>query len=183
MCSSKKSNHLYLLVLSLAATTLGACIVQHQPSSKERVSRLLTAGIKLEEVDENGGTILHWSAGRNENDLVQAILEKGIDVNTKDKRGMTALHMAALSISDNNDMVKILVKAGADVTATDRNGFTPLHCAAYEGHFNIIVALIEAGANVGSKSTTGSTAYDISVANGISDEKLLKLLSADSDFD
>jgi ankyrin repeat protein len=87
-----------------------------------------------------------------------------MDVNTKNKHGTTALHIAALSISDNNDMIKLLVKAGADLMAIDRNGFTLLHCAAYKGHFAILVELLEAG------------------SDGILDDKLLKLLSADSNF-
>ena len=45
-------------------------------------------------------------------------------------------------------MVRLLLREGASVDVTDKHGQTPLHWAAYMGHDDVIVDLVQAGANV-----------------------------------
>ena len=70
---------------------------------------------------------LGWAANFSRNapdgwmDAVKYCMELGLDVNTKSRKGYTALHGTAF-IGDNN-LIKLLVERGADptVVANDKN--------------------------------------------------------------
>jgi len=70
---------------------------------------------------------LGWAANFSRNapdawtDAVKYCLELGLDVNTKSRKGYTALHGSAFI--GNNDLIKFLVDKGADATvvANDKN--------------------------------------------------------------
>ncbi|MDX5495776.1 MAG: ankyrin repeat domain-containing protein [Wolbachia endosymbiont of Nomada marshamella] len=83
--------------------------------------------------------------------IVEALIERGIDINTVDKDGLTPLHEAAGS--GHVEVVNALIKKGANVKAVDKYGNTPLHLAA--SHYSdegIVKALIENGADVNAKN-------------------------------
>jgi len=74
---------------------------------------------------------------------VAALLKRGADVNTKERRGQTALMWAAAD--GHTQVVQLLIKAGADIhAALPDSGFTAFFFAAREGR--IEVARIEIGA-------------------------------------
>jgi ankyrin repeat protein len=86
---------------------------------------------------------------------VEMLIKQGVDVNIKDEKGHTALHIAA--ISDHNRVVKSLIKGGADVNAKDIRGNTPLFYVIAWGwdesryakrKIKIAKLLINAGADV-----------------------------------
>ena len=58
---------------------------------------------------------------------VQAELDKGVDVNKKDKAEMTPLHPAAAN--GHKEIAELLIDNGADVNAKDNGGYTPLDVA------------------------------------------------------
>ena len=57
--------------------------------------------------------------------------------------------------------MKLLIDAKAPLNATDVNGWTPLHHALAEGHGEVAIALIEAGANYDVKDSEGKTALQV----------------------
>jgi ankyrin repeat protein len=60
--------------------------------------------------------------------------------------------------------VKFLVEAGADVNARDANAYTPLHHAASRGDNDVILYLVDRGADVTLLARSGQTTADM--ANG-----------------
>ena len=90
---------------------------------------------------------------------VQAELDKGVDVNKKDKAEMTPLHPA--TANGHKEIAELLIAAGADVNAKDRWGMTPLHYAASKGHKEIAELLIAKGADVNAKDEDGRTPLDL----------------------
>ncbi len=93
---------------------------------------------------------------------VELDLANGADVNSKDKRGKTALMVASYSILDSVEVVRVLLEHGADVNAKDSSGQTALIFAAYGIHHvpKIVSLLLEHGANVNAKDKDGKTALE-----------------------
>lgn len=58
---------------------------------------------------------------------MQLLLDKGADLNSKNKCGQTALHLSAIY---NEDLfIDILLRNGMDLGSTDNKGNTALHAA------------------------------------------------------
>ena len=86
------------------------------------------------------------------------------DVNEKNERGLTPLHLA--SAHGHVEVVKRLIQAGGEVNqkcksgwTQDEDGSTPLHEASRNGHVDVITALLSAGADKTIKNEDGSTPY------------------------
>jgi thioredoxin-like negative regulator of GroEL len=98
---------------------------------------------------------------------VKALLDKGADVNARDKDGLTALMWAAAG--GRTDIVKALLDKGADVNAKTSYGYTALMWAAAGGHTDIVKALLDKGADVNAKDSDGYTALMWAAARGHTD--------------
>lgn len=81
-------------------------------------------------------------------DQIQLQISKGVDVNTKDEGGLTALHLAARQ--DRKDAAELLLANGANINArlTGWPGWTPLHEAAAANHMEVAELLIAEGADI-----------------------------------
>jgi outer membrane protein assembly factor BamB len=88
-----------------------------------------------------------WEAAKKgDAATVQALLDKGVDVNAKTDYGGTALHFA--SDKGHLEVVKTLIKHKADVNAKDDfYKFRPLDWAVMSRHADVVKALIDAGAD------------------------------------
>jgi uncharacterized protein len=90
---------------------------------------------------------------------ISALLQDGIDCNSSNEEGTTALMLAA-----GNGRLKIveaLIESGANVNATDAQGWTALMKAIYnyeldQGFPEIVSALIEAGAEIETQIAYGT---------------------------
>ena len=87
-------------------------------------------------------------ANMGDTNAVKLFLVTGMDPDTRDNRGMTALMMAAREghDPDHTEIVKALLKKGADVNAKNEDGKTALMYASEGGHLTIEQLLKEAGA-------------------------------------
>ena len=103
---------------------------------------------------------------RGDSSQLRLLIKQGVDVNTAQSDGMTALHWAA-SRGD-TAAVRMLVAAGARTEAHTRNGnYTPLHMAARAGNANATKVLLATGANVNAPTSTGgATALHFASSNG-----------------
>ena len=94
------------------------------------------------------------SAGHG--DVVALLLERGADIEIRNKGGLTALHAAAYG--GNLDVVELLVAKGAAVN--DQNNFyhmSPLHAAAEEGHADVVKFLLANKADIEATERNGYT--------------------------
>uniref|UniRef100_A0A8R1XRX1 ANK_REP_REGION domain-containing protein n=1 Tax=Onchocerca volvulus TaxID=6282 RepID=A0A8R1XRX1_ONCVO len=91
--------------------------------------------------------------------LLQACIEKGIDVNEVDENGTSPLHLA--SFYGYHPIVHALIDARARVDARDREWFTPLQRACLHNHPNTVKMLINRGANPNSATKQFMTSLHI----------------------
>ena len=88
----------------------------------ELLMLLIESGADIFDFDEEGVSIFDMAITYNNIDIVNYIIEKGIDVNsTKRRSGFTPL-MAAVSYG-RGEIVKILLDNGANQEFTDSKGF------------------------------------------------------------
>lgn len=86
---------------------------------------------------------------------LQQLLDRGVDPDTRQADGATALHWAVYH--EDTEAVAALIEAGADVDAANRLGASPLYLAAKSGNGHLIELLLVAGANPNVALTMGET--------------------------
>lgn len=117
---------------------------------------------------------LQMAAGNGDLEQVKELLSKGIDVNSRDPLGTTALMYAALG--GNLEICKFLVEKKADVNAKNEDGVTALMYASGQGYLPIVEFLIEKGADVNAADKDGKSA--LSYAKGDGREQVANVLTA-----
>jgi ankyrin len=104
---------------------------------------------------------------------LRALLQKGVDVNTTEADGTTALHWA--SYKDDVESADLLIRAGARVNAANDLGATPLWTASLNGSAALVRRLLQAGANPNAALLAGETPVMVASRSGHPDvvEQLL----------
>ncbi|KAG7325361.1 hypothetical protein KOW79_011677 [Hemibagrus wyckioides] len=103
---------------------------------------------------------------------VQALIDRGDNLNAKDQQGATLLHVAAangyLSVGE------VLLERRACVDETDADGWTPLHAASCWGQLQMVELLVAHGADLNAKSLLDESPLDVCVDEELR-AKLLEL--------
>jgi ankyrin repeat protein len=116
------------------------------------VDRLLKAGAKATTANRYGVTPIFLACESGSGAIVERLLSAGVSANATGPEGETALHTCAHT--GNVDAAKVLLKHGASIEAGDSwRGQTPLMWAAARKHPAMIKALVEAGADVNTRSS------------------------------
>ncbi len=108
---------------------------------------------------------------QEDTDVVRAHMEIGTDPNKTfipsgiPFAGASALHVAVLK--DNREIVQLLLDndADIDIRALDDSKGSPLEWAAYFGLNDMVVFLVESGADINTRNAYGTTPLDAAYAN------------------
>jgi ankyrin repeat protein len=111
--------------------------------------------IDLELKARNGDNALMIAAFTGNKEAVEALLEKGAEVN---RVGWTPLHYAAAV--GKNEIVQLLLDKAAYIDAESPNKTTPIMMAARGGHILTVKLLLDEGADATLKNDLGMTAID-----------------------
>ncbi|CAF3700278.1 unnamed protein product [Adineta steineri] len=101
----------------------------------------------------------------SDRDEVEKLLQRGVDINTSNIDGLTALHQAC--IDNNLLMVEYLLNRSADINCQDNEGWTPLHAASSCGNIDIVKYLLSRGATVDVCNNEGELPIDIAEGDDI----------------
>ncbi|XP_046474385.1 transient receptor potential channel pyrexia [Neodiprion pinetum] len=139
-----------------------------------------------------GRTALHQAVKAGHVDIVNLLLKAGANPDARDQRGVTPLHLAAVTVDSNDpkDMsrferiVDILVSASASVNIVHPDtGTTALHHAVTLGSREATKRLLEGGAWPTARCIgTGITPLHIAASAGFHDILRILLFDMDSSF-
>lgn len=118
----------------------------------------LSYGVSPDELNELNDQ-LFYSIKSFDNKSARRAMNKGADVNAKDRESFTPLRWA--TFCDNNMFAKLLIKKGAILDVTDNFGMTPLHWAVYLNNEECVSTLLNAKAILNIKDRYGNTPIDI----------------------
>ncbi len=175
-----------------------AAIAAVRSNGARGVEKLLAADREMvKAMDKAGSTLLHHAAGFAPLATVRLLLDKGADVNAKNRRSSTPLHWAipdeakvrllldrgaainakqvegrtplyqAASVGSGHSILRLLLERGADPGLTTAIGQTPLMAAAARGDVEAMLLLIEKNADVNARNGAGATALIGAATSGI----------------
>lgn len=93
------------------------------------------------------------------------IEELGLDVNSRDKMGMTLLMRVVYQEKEHFEVVRYLVERGAYINEWCQGKYRALHYAAMRGHNNTVEYLLKNKANANARSIFGETPLDLALKN------------------
>src|SRR5215212_10062407 len=103
---------------------------------------------------------------------VEALVDKGLNVNATDQNGWIPLLEAVFA--GHSATVRVLLDRGADVNATDQTGWTPLMEAVSKGHTEITEILLAYGAATETRTLKSRTALSVTIKGN---RELVRLLT------
>ena len=120
----------------------------------------------LEAVSDHGFTPLGMATHFGNEDIVRFLLEKGADPNAPSKNGYNVYPLHAAIGSGFDGIAKMLIEAGGEVNVLQPSRNSPLRLAAQTGNIDLIILLLENGAQVAIKNEMGKTASDLASEKG-----------------
>ena len=115
------------------------------------------------------GDILALATKNNSRQILQSLVDAGINLNYQDEQGETALHVAARF--GHTECAQVLLNGCGNQKinlelAEKTFGWTPLFIACVDGHLSIVQLLIAAGAKLHGPDTSGWSAKEHAVLRG-----------------
>ena len=148
----------------------------------ETINLLLNAGADPNIANADGDTWLHYAVNGDCNqEILQAIIDHGADVNATNKSNITAAMIACHKRK--LVLMGLCLNAGADPNSTDDEGDTLLHNAIYQNFTKeTLQVIIDHGADVNATNKKHVTALMLSCYKGNTDA-VSALLNAGAEYD
>ena len=112
----------------------------------------------------NSHPLLSFAAGAGHHQVVQLLLDKGVDVNAQSDTDESALQEACINGHDH--IVHLLLGKGANVNARDMHGDTALQEACSNGYDQIVQILLDRGADIHAQGGYYDNALQVASSEG-----------------
>jgi len=143
--------------------------------NRQLASILIAAGARVNETGPMGRSALHCA--NDQLGVIRLLIEKGADVNARDREGESALDEAAWHGSF--DTVALLLAHGARINESEtKTGATPINEAAYKGHARLVEYLLQFKPDLEIPDKHGYRPLDNAIRMGKEDCALLLLAAA-----
>lgn len=127
------------------------------------IRALLDAGAHIDVRSGGGRRPIHEALLRTELEHLDLLLERGAQIDARDKDGLTPLmtwlswHARPTPIA----LVEAVIARGSDLVACDAAGTPTLHYALRKGEAAVVRMLVEAGADPAQRDAQGQTALEL----------------------
>lgn len=118
----------------------------------EVIKKILENNFDIDLTDKQGITGLNFAVAYNQFNVVRFLIEKGANLNIKDKNGWSPIITASQLLKDKTEIVKYLIQNGANINQVDKDGFSALHIAIENNYFNVAKLLIIKGIDISIKT-------------------------------
>jgi len=157
-----------------------------KPKQEETIKYFISKGASINQADQDGVTpFMNAAAGSQDIELLRALSSTVKDINSVNKKGISALAMAVRS--NTPDVVAFLISKGADINVVDAAGdnlgaylvqsYSPQRPEALDAKIKL---LQEKGFNISVPQKNGNTLYHIALAkNDLALFKRLESLKLD----
>ncbi len=123
----------------------------------------ISKGISLNSEDNEGNGIFNNTAKRGNIDLLKALVKKGVDYKTPNKKGGNAFLFAVQGTRGFENKIEVfeyLKSIGLEPNVVTNDGYTPLHRLGYGNTDKAIFEFfLNAGADVNQKDSEGNTPF------------------------
>lgn len=117
----------------------------HQLASEGKLEELKalieTFGLTLKEVDENGDTMLHAATKTGQIQVMQYLIDSGVNINATNMQGNTALHVAVLN--EQSEALCLLLESKASDVVLNNKKDAPLHILFRSHNKDLIAAFLQ----------------------------------------
>jgi Ankyrin repeats (3 copies)/Ankyrin repeats (many copies) len=107
---------------------------------------------------------LHLAASLGMNNVIEALINKRVDVDNTGPKDETPLHWA--TDAGKLAAVRILIDKGANIEARNEAGLRPLHKAVMYGDVKTVAWLLQQNASPNARANDGSTPLSLATAKG-----------------
>ncbi|MFI3242739.1 MAG: ankyrin repeat domain-containing protein [Akkermansia sp.] len=129
-----------------------------------RIDQLISSGLNIDaQREEDKQTVLIHCCYAGYEDIATMLINRGAQLELKDKSGNTALLAAASS--GNTPLVKLLLSKGAKADIINAEGQSLLHLASRGGDVDLMAQLIQEGAAVDLRDELGQTPLFLACEN------------------
>ena len=132
--------------------------------SADEIREKIVTGAKVDEADKLKRTALHMAAWAGNLEALQILIRAGASLDVKAMDGFTALHFAAQSSAEATPAcIRFLVRKNKSLLnmRITKGNKSALHLAAAKGNMLAITALLELGADITAKTTSGQVPSDL----------------------
>jgi ankyrin repeat protein len=141
----------------------------------------ITYKIKVDHIDSNiAQKILSIAISKNNIELLKTAVDRGANIDIKDKDGHTPLHWAAYK--NNHETALALINKDANLDIQNITGKSPIHLAIEKGNNEIALALINKDANLDIQNIIGKSPLHWAIQKG-NTEIALALINKGANLD
>lgn len=138
-------------------------VIAAKLNKSDLVLKLLEKGANVDAADSKGQSALHYAAQNPKSDFLPFLVSKGAKLSQKDCRGWTPVYYAVESGSP--DKVECLVNSAVALNEDDGDLNSLLLLAAKLGKKDVVLKLLEKGANVDAVDSCCMTALHFAIYN------------------